>query len=342
MSTSGSQKMYRAVSSFASQFKDCQDEFERCLQSLDPLFRTDVKFRRVVVCAMGGSAFPMEILKTRLRGEVPLTIHRDYSGQLTSIDPKTLYLLVSFSGNTEEVLSCGEFLLEANAHLCGISNGGALTAWCKRNDIPSISFPKLPSEFQPRCAGGYFLGFVARLLDALNITSSLTRELGETFGCLESKRDSIEAQGDRIAMFLDQGPRWILGYSSLADTVGLIARIKLNENAKVVAHYDNLPEFNHNQMVAAVFDKSSTARFLFLERDGIGARESHRLKTCREYISAQGFDCSTLSCDGDSLLEQILFGVWVMDFASLKLAERLGVDPLSIASIETFKKQLKA
>ncbi|MGB0648050.1 MAG: SIS domain-containing protein [Bradymonadia bacterium] len=341
MSTSAHAKMFRAVSSFSSQSIKCHDEFERALTNLNPLLKSEIKFSRIVICAMGGSAFPMEILRVWLKDELTLTLHRDYPSRLPVNKPDTLYLLISFSGNTEEVLACAEDLLTQGASLCAISSGGKLTDWCKDNHVPLIGFPSLPADFQPRCAGGYFLGFVGRLLDALGVTRSLTAELEDGFARLESKRSSVEAEGVRLAQFFEKGERWILGYPCLAETVGRIGRIKLNENAKLIVHYDNLPEFNHNQMVAAVSDESKRVQFLFLEQDGLAAQERHRLETCKAFMVTQGFECASLSCHGDTLLEQMLYGVWVLDFASLRLAAKKGIDPLEIASIESFKIQLK-
>ena len=256
--------MFRAVSSFATQSKECMSEFENALNSLSPLIESGAMFKRIVVCGMGGSAFPMELLRVWLRSKVNLKVHRDYPSRLPSNESDSLYLLLSFSGNTEEVLACGEYLLAQDAWICGVSNGGRLTEWCERNQVPRVGFPSLPTDFQPRCAGGYFLGFVSLILDALGVTKGLAKELEYAFDSLAAKRNEIKAEGDRIAEFFDGGSRWMLGYASLAETVGRIARIKLNENAKVIVHYDNLPEFNHNQMVAAVRAGSSDSKFLFL------------------------------------------------------------------------------
>ena len=64
------------------------------------------------------------------------------------------------------------------------------------------------------------------------------------------------------------------------------------------------------------------------------------MATCKAFISEQGLACASLMCQGTTLLEQMLYGVWVLDFASLRLAAVNGVDPLEIESIEAFKKQL--
>ena len=61
----------------------------------------------IVVAGMGGSAISADLLKPFLRDElqIPLFVNRDYVLPKFA-DEKTLVIISSYSGNTEETISC--------------------------------------------------------------------------------------------------------------------------------------------------------------------------------------------------------------------------------------------
>lgn len=340
MSTSGQEAMYSAVASFPSQIESCASILDAVEHRAAFVELRQLGLNRVVCCGMGGSAFPMDLLRVWLKGQVSIEIHRDYPAGLAKVEPDTLYLLLSFSGNTEEVLACADALYNQNARLCAVTNGGMLAQWSKTHGVLGVNFPTLPTDFQPRCASGYFLGLVAGTLDRVGITSGLFDQLSVVFGSLRSLRGELEAQAHNIAKAMVNATTFILGYPEMAESVGQIGRIKFNENAKVSVVCDALPEFNHNQMVAMGLDQGNLIAVLLLCDDRIIGRRAHRMSVCERYFNDFGVKTIRLDLPGDSRFMSVLAGVWLLDFASLVLAEMRGVDPQEIGAIEDFKKRL--
>ena len=134
---------------------------------------------------------------------------------------------------------------------------------------------------------------------------------------------------------MHESTTFILGYPELAQTVGLVGRIKFNENSKVQVFCDALPEFNHNQMVAMGLGPQCTV--LLLSDYRVKDRRAHRLAVCEAYFSNAGVKTLLLDLPGDSKYLSVLTGLWILDFASLVLAQQRGVDPQSISAIEAFK-----
>ena len=68
------------------------------------------EIQTVVICGMGGSAIGADLLAAYLfdRVEVPIFVHRDYGLPAFARDRRTLVILSSHSGNTEETLSAFE------------------------------------------------------------------------------------------------------------------------------------------------------------------------------------------------------------------------------------------
>ena len=342
MSTSGHVAMYSAVSSFPAQVSQCKEPFN------DASTRTRLEtlkgkaLKRVTVCALGGSAFPMEMIRSWLSAEMDLDIHRDYADQLPVVRKDTLYLVLSFSGNTEEVLDCATALHRSGASLCMVTNGGNLAQFAEKHNLLRIGFPDLEDGFQPRCATGYFLGFVSGLLDSIGLTVGLFDKIEMACERLHSIRPQVEAQAQRVAEAMFERKTYILSYPELAGTVGLIGRIKFNENSKIPVICDSLPEFNHNQMVSMDLTAESGTTVLLLRDWRTVGRRLHRVNVCERYFGACGIKVINLSLTGDDMFMSVLYGTWVLDFASLQLAALHGIDPQEIQAIESFKLQLNA
>ena len=332
--------MHSAVSSFPAQISRCREQLaDSHIQSrLDALSEKNLK--RVTVCALGGSAFPMEMLRSWLREDLTIEIHRDYSDQLPQMRNDTLYIVLSFSGNTEEVLDCVRSLSRDGASLFLVTNGGKLSEFAQERDLLQIGFPDLADGFQPRCATGYFLGFVSGVLDRVGLSDGVFERIEESCLTLESKRVEVEAQAKVVAQGMYQQSTFILGYPELADTVGRIGRIKFNENAKVQVICDSLPEFNHNQMMSMTLGGEPGTAVLLLSDWRTVGRRRHRVEVCDRYFRDRGARVINLVLFGYDMYTSVLYGTWLLDFASLHLARLRGVDPQEIGTIESFKREL--
>ena len=108
------------------------------------------KPENIIVAGMGGSGIGGDLLKDWARSKinVPIEVNREYHLPAYA-DNKTLVLITSYSGDTEE--SLGAFL-DALKHKCMIfcvSSGGALLENAERLKVP---FLRVPSGMPPRAA----------------------------------------------------------------------------------------------------------------------------------------------------------------------------------------------
>ena len=65
------------------------------------------KYNNIIVCGMGGSAIGGDFVKTVLKSglKIPIFVNRDYDLPVW-ISKNTLVIICSYSGNTEETISC--------------------------------------------------------------------------------------------------------------------------------------------------------------------------------------------------------------------------------------------
>jgi glucose/mannose-6-phosphate isomerase len=118
-------------------------------------------------------------------------------------------------------------------------------------------------------------------------------------------------------------------------------KISWNENAKNMAFWNEIPEFNHNEFVGwtshpvekpfAVFDIiSSFERPQILKRFIVSDRLLSGLRPKSVVIDLAG----------KSIIEQILWGSVLADFVSIYLAILNGVDPMDIRLVDNLKQEL--
>jgi len=119
-------------------------------------------------------------------------------------------------------------------------------------------------------------------------------------------------------------------------------KISWNENAKNVAFWNYLPEFNHNEFLGwtshpvekpfAVFDLVSELE---------NPRTLKRFSLSDKLLSGRRPKATVVPIEGDSLLKQMLWGSILADFVSIYVAILNGVDPTQVDLIEKFKKALE-
>jgi glucose/mannose-6-phosphate isomerase len=124
----------------------------------------------VVVAGMGGSALAALLVKSWLKLElaVPIEVVRTYDLP-AYVSQSTLVIASSYSGNTEETLSCLKQAESKGAQIAIIASGGKLIEQAKAN---GITYTALPVDFQPRMAVIYNLRALVSLLVNFNIVSS--------------------------------------------------------------------------------------------------------------------------------------------------------------------------
>ena len=110
--------------------------------------------KNVVIAGMGGSAISGEIIATMMRDECPLPVVVVKDDVLPSfVNEDSLFIAISYSGNTDETLSCFLQALKKKCTIISISSGGRLEEMAKNSDCHIT----IPPNMQPRAAIAYLL-----------------------------------------------------------------------------------------------------------------------------------------------------------------------------------------
>lgn len=306
--------------------------------------RTEGEIRNVVVAGMGGSAIAGDILKAVLwhRWSIPVEVVRYYSLP-HFVNQHTLLMVISYSGNTEETLSCFYEAEKTGARIFCVSSGGELAESARKRSIPIV---QIPEGFPPRCAVGYLTVPVLLALKGFGV--DLRADIDETVTALKELRSELSPgaknnPAERIAQrLLNRVP---VIYSSYEYGVVCFRwRTQLNENSKVWTHTNLLPELDHNEIVGiGVPDELCSACFIVFLRDPDELSQiKRRMELTREIISPFVSGTVDVWARGESTLARLFSLIYYGDWVSFHLAMERGVDPTPIERIDYLKSQLSA
>jgi glucose/mannose-6-phosphate isomerase len=305
------------------------------------------KFKKpgaIVVAGMGGSALAAEFIKHWLgdRLPVPLVIVRGY--ELPAfVDKSTLVIASSYSGNTEETLSCLEEAKTHGAMIAVMTAGGKLLDTAKADKSPIF---EVPTGLQPRMAVLYGVKALAMLLEGLGLLKDLKSELTSAADWVEGQlgpwiaaTPTDDNPAKQLAEAFHSHPVVVYGGPTLA-LPAMKWKIDLNENAKNLAFYNYLPEFNHNEFLGWGHPDQSGLRVVELQSTLDHPQIQKRFSATNRLLVDTMPAPVVVTAQGKTKLEQMLWTMLLGDYASAYLAFLNGVDPTPVPLIEKLKHEL--
>lgn len=297
----------------------------------------------VVVTGMGGSALAAGMAKTWLSLPVPFEVVKNYTLP-QYVGKNTLVVASSYSGNTEETLSALADAEKRGARTAVLAAGGALLAVAKDKRYPHV---QLPGDLQPRMAVVYNLNALIALLESFGLVQNKRAGLGSVADWL-SQAIAVWAPGvpteQNLAKQLAEkavGKTPVVYAGPLMAPVAYKWKISFNENAKNVAFWNELPEFNHNEFIGwsshpvekpfAVFDLVSSFE---------NPRVLKRFDISDRLLSGKRPKAVRVDLQGETPLHHMLWGATLADFVSIYLAILNGVNPTPVDLIEKLKAEL--
>jgi glucose/mannose-6-phosphate isomerase len=303
--------------------------------------------KQIVIAGMGGSAIGGNLLKDWLRASllIPVEVCRGYTLP-AYVDEETLVFATSYSGNTEETLSC---LLEAVERQCmviGISSNGVLQEFSEKLGLPLVA---IPGGYPPRSAVPYIFFSLVAALDALGILPSMGGEIEEALAVLKEVREEITPErplSDNLAKKIAIGLQGSIPLISGFGFYGSVARrmkTQFNENSKTPTTIELFPELRHNTVVGWARQRNLTKKFgVVLIRDKGEPPEIRKMieVTKERIFNAGAAAVVEIWSRGRGKLARMLSTLYVGDFASVYLGILYGVNPTPTESIDELKKHL--
>jgi glucose/mannose-6-phosphate isomerase len=322
-----------SVASFFDQIQDAAKQFGEQVKV------TPRKYSNIIFCGMGGSALGADFLRSVYGDDlkVPLIISHRYHVPAFA-DKNSLVVVCSYSGTTEEPISCLRDAKKRKLSSFVIAKGKTLARNAKKMGVPAFIFKpnKNPSK-QPRIGTGYTLTGLYMLIKKMRLLRPGAEDL---VGCCKKLYGSSD-RAYQVALKTRNRSLVIIAASHLEGNAHILSN-QMNESAKVFAPFFFISELNHHLLEGfdSLLAERKRWKVFFLNSDKYRPRIQKRFKITKKVLVKQGFATETVTFSGTKLeqgLKALSFSGWLTYY----LAIMKGFDPAAIPWVDYFKKQMK-
>jgi glucose/mannose-6-phosphate isomerase len=298
-----------------------------------------------VVLGMGGSAIGGDLVGSLLAPEsgIPFEVCRSY-GLPGFVGRDTLVVASSYSGNTEETLSCFAQSIARGAKNLVITTGGKLKEIAVAHGVPTFVFDY---QSPPRAALPYsfvtLLCFMARLgflrgATGLEELPALLRSQAEL---LHESVPTVDNQAKQLAYRFHDRIAVVYGAELVAEAAHRW-KTQINENSKAWAFYEVMPEMNHNAVVGYEYPTTHNKDIFvaLLDSPFLSDRVRIRYEVVRDLLGKRGIDHASVAGMGKTRIAQLMSLVLLGDYVSYYLAILNGAEPGPVPAIDHLKAEL--
>ena len=300
---------------------------------------------QVVVLGMGGAGIAGDIVEAIAGPQIaiPVVVTKGYECP-RFVGPRTLVMVASFSGETEETLQAVSMAHDRGAAICAVTCGGTLARWA--GEWSAVLHHVDSTIPMPRCAVGAMSIPLLVALDLIGLINGMDEQIDEAVATLRRRCVSIREGTDvskTIAAEIGSGIPLIYGGGKLGEVAAARFKNQINENAKLPAFFNSLPEMCHNEM--AGWGTVGTLKELnvvpiHLRHNYEHQRLAPRFDFNETLLVKGGAHVTAVRAQGETPLSQLLDLILIGDQTSLELAALRGQDPGPIDVLAELKHQL--
>ncbi len=305
----------------------------------------------IIFSGMGGSAYGGRIIKNLYfdKLNVPVDVISDYHIPKYA-NKNTLVIAASYSGSTEETISCISDALRIGCKIIGISMGGKLFDLLSKENKPVYKFnPVYNPSLQPRMGQGYMqIGQIA-ILKKLGFLILSEQEFECVIKDMNGSLPDIDVEtpqknniAKQLACSFQNKIVNIIGAEFLEGAIHSI-RNPFHETGKHFANYYILPELNHHLMEGLSYPENNKENlsFFLIESDLYTDRIKKRIVLTQDVIKKNNIEVMTLKLKSDSPIGQVFELIQIGSFISFYIAMLHNINPVKIPWVDYFKDKLK-
>jgi len=301
----------------------------------------------VVVLGMGDSGLAGDIVPV-VAGPfmpVPAVVHRGY-GIPNFIDQHSLVFALSLSGDTEETVEATTAAFEAGARLVAVTRGGELARLAAAWDRPWV---RLPDDVAvSRSALGALAVAPLVILERIGMYPGGSAWIAAAVEQLRRRRDQLTLEANPAAALARRIGRLmpiIYGGAGLGGLAAHRWKTQFNQNAKVAAFANQVPEANHNELSGWGQNGDVTRqvfRIVNLRHEFEHPQIARRFELADRVLDEVVAGIDEVVAEGDGPLAQLLDLVMMGDFVSLHRAAQEGIDPGPVPTLTDLERDLAA
>ena len=293
--------------------------------------------RQVVITGLGGSGIGATIVSKIVAGyaSTPIIVNNDYTLP-EFVNPETLVIACSYSGNTEETLSAFDIAIEKGAEVVCLTSGGELK---KRADELGLNVVLMPGGNPPRTTLGWSSPQIFAILEHYGIIDDRYRDsLASVPGFLMEHQFEISEKAKLLAQNIYTNTAVIYSDDSY-EGIAIRMRQQVNENSKSLCWHHKFPEMNHNELVGWASGNDKLA-VIILRTEDDHPQTQKRMDLCKGIFLKYTKNVNEVFAKGDDQLVRNYYLIHFVDWVSLHLAGMYGVDPVEVDVIDYLKGEL--
>lgn len=331
----------------ANQFKVLKDTYTQ----IDSAWNNEIdikklktkKFGNIIVSGLGGSAISADLMLNFLGDELslPFFVNRNYSLPKFA-DENTLLFISSYSGDTEETISVFKEGLKKNCQIICLSTGGKAGEIADKEKIPLV---KMKPGYQPRFALGLSFFSLLKVLYELDLVADHNNEVEKIKNLWQAKGEEY-AREDNIAINCAEQ---LIGfipviYSSadITSAAGYRLKCQLNENSKLHAFHNIIPELNHNEIIGweSFSDKQFNTKLINILDESYHPQIKKRFEITTELAVKKGLEYMNIESEEEDFKVRLMDLIYLFDWITYYTAVLRGYDPSEIDNIHILKERL--
>jgi glucose/mannose-6-phosphate isomerase len=303
--------------------------------------------RHVVVLGMGGSGIAGDVLAA-VAGPfmpVPVVVSKNYVLP-AFVGEGSLVFAMSFSGDTEETIEAASEAAVQGARMVAVCSGGELAKLARSWGAPVIGLPD--DIAMPRAAIGALSVPPMVVLEEIGLFQGASQWIALAVEQLRRRRDQLVVDGnpaEALARRIGRTLPIMYGAGLLGSVAALRWKAQFNENAKVPAFHNAMPELCHNEL-AGWGQHGDLTRQVFtavnLRHDNEHPQDMRRFEVVSEMLDEVVAGVEEVKAEGEGVLAQLFDLILFGDFVSLHHAAQEGVDPGPIPALDYIKSALKS
>ncbi len=276
-----------------------------------------------VVAAVAGPFMP-----------VPLMVHKGFEPP-SFVDPSTLVIAISASGNSPEVVASATTAVEAGGQLFAVTSGGRLGALADATESPTVFLPHATSAtpVPPRARIGALAIPVLKALADLGMYPGGRDWIAAAIDQLVRRRDELRAEGssaEALARQLHGTIPLVYGGGLVGGAAAQRWKAQINQTAKAPAFAGELPEVVHGELAGWGQHGDITRQLLslvLLRHDDEPPEVAEQFGRVEQWTQEVVTAIHPVAAAGEGTLAQLLDLAFQGDVVALHLAELAGLDP---------------
>lgn len=291
---------------------------------------------KILVCGMGGSALGPHFVRSVYADKIniPVIISNEYNLPHWA-DKKTLIVISSFSGTTEESISCFKEAKKKNLKTFIICTGGELS---KEYSLKFVYNPKYNYAKNPRFAMGYSIASLTVLLNKLGFLKVNIKDVQKQIKIFSKSK----LQSQKIAKKIVGKIPIIIASEHLFGNAHIFNN-QINETGKNFASYFAIPEICHHQFEGLTSPKALNKQIIYilLTSNLYHKRNQKRYEIMKQILNKKKIKFIEIQAIGKNVFEEAMYVLGISSYISFYLANLNKIDPQPNPWVDYLKERMK-